>query len=196
MPGSFKLLRETAWVKEWQTPWGQYVDSKLRWLGVEPNAEAFMAAWEAGTPAEQSDLEAAFEFYPYELEGDIEAILEQVAKTDAERAGRMEGKLFTGESELTPEQQRFLSGLAKHLEASGGDMRLVGENRWFAAYANDAGFHIDSRISSVFEMPTNEELSAHADAALSLAYRRIMQVVKENKWLLEPRPGEQAFPGL
>jgi len=69
-------------------------------------------------------------------------------------------------------------------------MRLVGENRWFAAYANDAGFHIDTKIISLLDMPTEQELQSHADASLSLAYRRILQTVKENPWLLEPRPGE------
>jgi hypothetical protein len=69
-------------------------------------------------------------------------------------------------------------------------MRLVGENRWFAAYANDAGFHIDSKVASQMEMPTPEELQAQADASLSLAYRRLLLTVKENPWLLQPRPGE------
>jgi hypothetical protein len=31
---------------------------------------------------------------------------------------------------------------------------------------------------------------------LSLAYRRILQTVKVNKWLLDPPPGAGAFPGL
>ena len=75
-------------------------------------------------------------------------------------------------------------------------MRQIGENKWFAAYANEAGFHIDTRVNSPLEMPTDEELQTHIDASLSLAYRRILQTVKENKWLLEPRAGERPMPGL
>ena len=29
----YQLIRETPWVKEWQTPVGAYVDSKLRLVG-------------------------------------------------------------------------------------------------------------------------------------------------------------------
>ena len=189
-------LRETAWIKEWATPWGPYLDSKLRWLGVEPSVDAFIAAWDLAADPEKWDLEAAFEFYPYELEDDVAAILEHIATADAVRAEKMKSGHFTAETELSPEQQRFLSALGAHLETADAEMRLVGENKWFAAYANDAGFHIDTRITSVFEMPTDEELHQHADAALSLAYRRIIQTVLQNKWLLEPRPGESAFPGM
>jgi hypothetical protein len=73
-------------------------------------------------------------------------------------------------------------------------MRLVGENKWFAAYANDAGFHIDTRIEALSDLPSDEDLQAHIDASLSLAYRRLLQTVKENKWLLEPRAGEKPLP--
>ncbi len=191
---SMKLVRETPWVKEWQTPFGTFIDSKLRWLGVEPSAEAFVAAWRAATAPEKFDLEAAFEFYPYELEDDIELILETVAKEDAARAQRMRQKLFHADSQLSPEQQRFLAALGEHLQRTSSPMRLVGENKWFAAYANDAGFHIDSRLETPLGMPSDDELQAHIDASLSLAYRRILQTVKENKWLLEPRAGEQPFP--
>ena len=75
-------------------------------------------------------------------------------------------------------------------------MRLVGENKWFSAYANDAGFHVDSHVESTFDVPGDDELQAHIDASLSLAYRRILQTVKENKWLLEPQDGERALPGM
>jgi hypothetical protein len=194
MADGYRLVRETAWVKEWETPWGSYVDSKLRWLGVEPSAEAFLAAWKGASGPEKFDLEAAFEFYPYELEEDVERILTYVAEEDEGRARRMGQKLFRPESQLSAEQQRFLSGLGEHLERTQAPMRLVGENRWFAAYANDAGFHIDSRIESPFEAPTDEELDEHIAASLSLAYRRILQVVKVNKWLLDPRPGERGVP--
>jgi hypothetical protein len=191
---SLALLRETAWIKEWATPAGPYLDSKLRWLGVEPNADAFIAAWDLASEPEKWDLEAAFEFYPYELEDDVAAILEHIAQADAPRADRMKSRHFTAESELTEPQKQFLTALGAHLEATSADMRLIGANKWFAAYSNDAGFHIDTRITSIFEMPTDEELKQHADAALSLAYRRIIQTVLQNKWLLEPRPGESAFP--
>jgi hypothetical protein len=192
----YKLVRETPWIKEWQTPWGAFIDSKLRWLGVEPSAEAFIAAWHAASPPEKFDLEAAFEFYPYELEDDIDRILNVVAAEDEQRAHRMAQRLFSAESQLLPEQQRFLSGLGEHLEKSAAPMRLVGENKWFAAYANDAGFHIDTRIQSALDAPTSEELQAHADASLSLAYRRILLTVKDHPWLLERRPGEKPLPGI
>ncbi len=192
----YTLLRETPWIKEWQTPWGSFIDSKLRWLGVEPSADAFLAAWRSAADPEKFDLEAAFEFYPYELEDDIDLILSTIAQEDEERAKRMHQKLFKAESQLTAEQQRFLGGLGEHLEKAQTPMRLVGENKWFGAYANDAGFHIDSKLSSPFDNPTDEELQQHIDASLSLAYRRILQTVKDNKWLLEPREGERALPGL
>jgi len=191
----YTLIRETPWIKEWQTPWGTFIDSKLRWLGVEPSAEGFIAAWKAATPPEKFDLEAAFEFYPYELEDDVDHILTVIAGEDEARARRMQQKLFRGDSRLSPEQERFLSGLGEHLEKTAAPMRLVGENKWFAAFANDAGFHIDSRLNSPFDGPSDEELQLHIDATLSLAYRRLLQTVKENRWLLDPRPGEQAFPG-
>jgi len=193
----FKLLRETPWIKEWQTPSGAFIDSKLRWLGVEPSADAFLTAWRAATDAEKFDLEAAFQFFPYELHDEIEYILETIAAAGPEeetRVRRMAEKLFRADSRLTPEQEKFLSGLGEHLQQSAAPMRLVGENRWFAAYANDAGFHIDTRLQSPVDMPTDEELQAQIDASLSLAYRRILQTVKANKWLLEPQPGERAFP--
>jgi hypothetical protein len=191
---SYTLIRETPWIKEWQTPWGAFIDSKLRWLGVEPSAHAFLAAWRSATGLEKFDLEAAFEFYPHELEDDIERILEVVALEDEARARRMREKLFGPASELSPQQRQFLGGLGRHLESASAPLRLVGENRWFAAYANEAGFHIDTRVTTPLDMPTDEELEAHMAASLSLAYRRILQTVKENKWLLEPRPGEQVFP--
>lgn len=194
MNPTYVLLRETPWIKEWQTPWGAFIDSKLRWLAVEPSADAFLAAWRAASGPEKFDLEAAFEFYPYEREDDIELILETIARDDQPRAQRMAQKRFGPDSQLSAEQQRFLGGLGEHLERTAAPMRLVGENRWFAAYANDAGFHIDSRLATPLDMPGDEELQAQIDASLSLAYRRILQTVKENKWLLEPRPGEQAFP--
>jgi len=190
----YTLIRETLWIKEWQTPWGCFIDSKLRWLGVEPSGEAFIAAWRGATDAEKFDLEAAFEFYPYECEEDIEGILQVIAGEDEPRARRMAGKLFRVDSKLSAEQGRFLQGLGEHLERVAAPMRLVGENRWFAAYANEAGFHIDTRISSPLEMPTEEELQGQIDASLSLAYRRILITVKENPWLLEPQAGERAMP--
>jgi hypothetical protein len=191
----YKLLRETPWIKEWQTPFGAFIDSKFRWLGVEPNASAFINAWKSAAPPEKFDLEAAFEFYPYELEDDIDRILTVVAAEDEARAHRMHQKLFKADSKLTADQERFLHGLGEHLEKTAAPMRLVGENKWFAAYANDAGFHIDPRINSPLDAPTDDDLQLHIDATLSLAYRRILQTVKENRWLLDPRPGEQAFPG-
>src|SRR5262249_50700073 len=123
---------------------------------------------------------------------DIEIILTAIATEDEPRAHRMAAKLFRPDSHLSPDQQRFLEGLGRHLESS--PMRLVGENKWFAAYANDAGFHIDTRVDSPLRMPSDDELQAQIDASLSLAYRRILQTVKENKWLLEPRAGEQPIP--
>ncbi len=192
----YTLLRETPWIKEWQTPAGTYIDSKLRWLGIEPSADQFLAAWRSAAGPERFDLEAAFEFYPYELQEDIEIILAAIAADDPPRAQRMAGKLFRPDSHLSPEQQHFLEGLGRHLESAAAPMRLVGENKWFAAYANDAGFHIDTRIQSPLEMPDDEELETHINASLSLAYRRILITVKENRWLLEPRPGEQPLPGL
>jgi hypothetical protein len=192
----YTLLRETPWIKEWQTPWGAHIDSKLRWLGVEPSADAFLAAWRAAPDPEKFDLEAAFEFYPYELEDDVDRILTAIGEEDPERAKRMYQKLFKADSQLSPEQQRFLTGLGEHLEKSTAPMRRVGENKWFAAYANDAGFHVDSKLASTFDMPSDEELQAHIDASLSLAYRRILQTVKENKWLLEPRKGERPRLGI
>jgi hypothetical protein len=197
---SYVLVRETAWIKEWQTPFGTYIDSKLRWLGVEPSAERFMAAWRAASGPEKFDLEAAFEFYPYELEEDVERILTMVVEEDAgeggeERAKRMWTKLFKADSKLSPEQERFLSGLGEHLEKSGAAMRLVGENKWFRAYANDAGFHVETKVEWGAALPSDEELQGQIDASLSLAYRRILMTVKENKWLVEPRAGERAIPG-
>ena len=182
----FEQVRETAWIKEWKTPFGTFIDSKLRWLGVEPSPEAFIAAWRAATGPEKYDLEAAFEFYPYELEDDIDRILNVVAEEDPARAQRMYQKLFKADSKLTVDQERFLNGLGEHLEKTAAPMRLVGENRWFAAYANDAGFHIETKVEGPADMPTEEELQAHADASLSLAYRRLVETVKGNLWLLEP----------
>ena len=166
-----------------------------RRLGVEPSGRRLhrrLAVPSGGRNS--SDLEAAFEFYPYELEDDVERILNAVAAEDEGRARLMAEKLFRADSQLSAEHQRFLTGLGEHLELTAAPMRLVGENKWFAAFANDSGFHIDSRIDSPLDMPTDEELDAQMEASLSLAYRRILQTVKENRWLLEPRPGEKAFP--
>src|SRR4051812_43955886 len=124
------LLRETPWIKEWQTPHGTFIDSKLRWLGVEPSAEQFLAAWQRASEPEKFDLEAAFEFYPYECEDDLQLILESIAKDDQPRAQRMAQKHFGINSQLSPEQQRFLAGLGEHLERTAAPMRLIGENKW------------------------------------------------------------------
>ena len=154
-----------------------------------------MAAWRAASGQEKYDLEAAFEFYPYELEEDVDRILTMVAEEDEGRAKRMYQKLFKGDSKLSPEQERFLSGLGEHLEKSGAAMRMVGENKWFRAYANDAGFHVETKVEWGSDLPGDEELQMQIDTSLSLAYRRILLTVKENKWLLEPRAGERALPG-
>src|SRR4051812_47799504 len=159
----YQLLRETPWIKEWQTPWGSFIDSKLRWLGVEPSAEAFIAAWKAASAPEKFDLEAAFEFYPYELDDDIDRILNVVAAEDEARAHRMVQKHFRANSTLSPEQERFLAGLGEHLEKVSAPMRLVGENKWFAAFANDAGFHIETRISTPMDTPSDDDLQLHID---------------------------------
>src|SRR5437870_5469189 len=119
----YTLVRETPWIKEWQTPFGAFIDSKLRWLGVEPSADAFIAAWRAASGPERFDLEAAFEFYPYELEEEVERILEAVATDDVGRAKRMAEKLFRADSQLTAERQRFLTGLGEHLEKVAAPMR-------------------------------------------------------------------------
>src|SRR4051812_36549943 len=90
------LIRETAFIKEWQTPRGSFIDSKYRWLGVEPSVEPFLAAWRGASGAEKFDLEAAFQFYPYELEEDIEEILSTIAgmgPEDRVRAERMAERL-------------------------------------------------------------------------------------------------------
>jgi hypothetical protein len=108
----------------------------------------------------------------------------------------MAGKLFRAESQLSADQQRFLEALGRHLEETSAPMRLIGENKWFAAYANDAGFHLDTRITSPFDMPSPEELQQHIDASLSLAYKRILEIVRQHPYLIEPRAGERAFPGL
>jgi hypothetical protein len=192
----YQLIRETPWIKEWQTPWGSFIDSKLRWLGIEPNADAFIAAWKAASAPEKFDLEAAFEFYPYELEDDIDRILEVIAAEEEGRAHRMVQKHFRANSKLSGEQERFLTGLGEHLEKTSAPMRMVGENKWFAAFANDAGFHIETRLNSPLDVPSDEELQMHIDTTLSLAYRRILQTVKENKWLLDPPAGENPLPGL
>ena len=191
-----KLVRETAWIKEWSTPFGTFIDSKLRWLGIEPSAEAFIAAWRGASGPEKFDLEAAFAFYPYELEADIAQILEVVAAEDPARAERMGQSLFRADSELSAEQQRFLAALGDYLTATHAPMRLIGENKWFAAYANEAGFHIDTRVTSPFDMPTDAELEQQIDASLSLAYQRILELVKANRYLIEPQPGESVFPGM
>ena len=133
----FKLLRETPWIKEWQTSAGACIDSKLRWLGIEPSAQAFLQAWHAASGPEKFDLEAAFEFYPYELEDDIDLILTAIAQENPPRAQKMHQKLFRVDSQLSPDQESFLAGLGEHLEKTSAPMRLVGENKWFAAYAND-----------------------------------------------------------
>jgi|GEM_PF-7106768 len=189
-----KLIRETPWVKEWQTPIGNFVDSKLRWLGVEPNAQAFLVAWRRADGAGRQDLEAAFEFWPYELHEDIEEILREIASEDPARAERMRKRLFGPGSILPDEQQRFLSLLGEHLQRTNAPMRMIGENKFFAAYANDAGFHIETKVTGPFDMPTDEELQDQIDAALSIAWRRILITVRENRWLIEARPGENALP--
>ncbi|HEY4329918.1 MAG TPA: hypothetical protein VGN88_09290 [Phycisphaerae bacterium] len=193
---TYMLRRETPWIKEWQTPWGTFIDSKLRWLGIEPSADTFLAAWRAGGAAERFDLETAFEFFPYEFEDDIERIVNAIAAEDEGRGRRMAAKLFRADGKLTPEQQRFLDGLGEHLHEISAPLRMVGDNRWFTAYANDAGFHVDTKIQTPLDMPTDEELEGQMDASLSLAYRRILQTVKGNKWLLEPRQGERPIPSL
>jgi hypothetical protein len=49
-------------------------------------------------------------------------------------------------------------------------------------------------VTGPFDMPTDEELQDQIDAALSIAWRRILITVRENRWLIEARPGENALP--
>ena len=193
------LRRETEWIREWDTPWGRLIDSKLRWLGVEngrPSAARFIAAWDAGDAAARADLEAAFEFFPHELPEDMAAILAHIARDDAARAARMKAAHFGPDSTLSLDQERFLSALAQHAQDTGAPYTLVGDNPFFTAYANDGGFHLESKASGPFDRPTPADLEALLARTESIAYQRILRIVMEAPWLLEPRPGEQPLPGL
>lgn len=193
-----ELLRETYWIKLWQTPWGQVRDSKLRWFGVESSAEKFLADYFAppATPADRADLESAFEFYPYELPHDIARILAAIAEHDPERAQRMRTNLFTADKDLTPAQQQFTAALAAQLQAANAPHRLVGENKWFAVYINDGGFHLDARVENLVLMPTPEDLATLAAPPDNLPYARAIRLLQDHPWLLEPAAGMEPLPGL
>lgn len=193
-PPAFRLIRETPWVKEWSTPWGPCLDSKLRWFGAEPSADRFLADW--ADPASRRDLEAAFHFFPYELAAEIDRILATIAQTDPDAARRMRQNLFTADAELTPDQQRFLSALTEHLLAVGADQHVVGENAWFRVSINDGGFHFETKLDSLLLMPTPQQLASLHAAPGELAYARALRIVRQNPWLIEPLPGEQPFLGL
>ena len=193
-----ELLRETYWIKLWQTPWGQVRDSKLRWFGAEPSAERFVADYLAATATavERDDLEAAFEFYPYELTGEITQIVTAIGEQEPERAQRMRANLFTADKELSPAQQRFTTALAAQLQAANAPPRLVGENRWFAVYVNEGGFHLDTRVENMLLLPQAADLATLKAEEGNLAYARAIRLVQENPWLLEPAAGMEPLPGL
>lgn len=210
-----EMLQETFWFKLWRTPWGvDFLDSKLRWFGVDlPLAEPikplskladrFLADFAAAENDGQAlnQLEAVFEFYPYELTADIERILSCIQQTDAPRAARMRAHHFTAEQELPQHYRYFTQTLAAHLQAQSTphSHKLIGDNRWFAVFINDAGLHFDTHVESVLLMPTAAELAllqADPSTLAGLAYQRAIRLVQENPWLLEPPAGAEAIPGL
>jgi len=198
--GTFRLLRENAWVKEWLTPWNQHiVDPKTRWLAWIPTAAEFIAAWDAAGATARQDLQAAFTFYPYELETEIAAVLSHLEQTAPQASVAMRASLFTPSSELSPQQQRFTRALATHLEVVGAPKLLAMETRFCCVMYNDAGFHLDLRISSSWEVPTDPELLALLPATLTpetLRRHRVVQLLRANRGLLEPEPGAQPLPGM
>jgi hypothetical protein len=66
-----RLVRESRWVKEYQTPTGRVLDSKYRTFRCNVTASQFVDAWNRGSEAERADMEAAFAFFPGNSEDDL-----------------------------------------------------------------------------------------------------------------------------
>jgi len=193
-----RLLKETPWLKVWETRAGPYLDSKLRWGGAAADAKAFLGDWNAPRAAGRAELEAAFAFWPYELTGDVDAILTHVAASDAPLAARMRASLFTIDSDPPESLSAFLDELAEHFGGNIPSMRFLGENPFYSVQISEIGLHFDSKIGSMPEMPSADQLRAVIKTipAGELLYRRAAALIAENAWLMHPQPGEQALPGF
>ena len=182
----YRLVRETRWVKEYDTSIGTILDSKYRTFRCEANSEDFVQAWRNGTLEDRIEMEAAFAFFPAESEESLKPVLEVVAVVDFERSERMRAAWILNSGELTIDQKQFLLGLSEFLDREGDSSIKVGENRWFRAFANDAGVRIETLVSSVDEMPSEDQLRELEVEQDSVAYRHAIRLVADCRFLLVP----------
>jgi hypothetical protein len=183
---SFKIVRENAWVVEYDTPWGRYVDSKYRTCDCTRSADEFVAAWMGGDEREQRDLEAAFVFFPPEPAAEAEKVLQAIRAFDAHRSERMRSSWSATLREYTAEQLAFVLGLARHAVAEGLCSRIVGECEWFRVSFNEAGFWIETKLTSIDQIPSRDILDQLFANTTDPLYRKAIDVIRNSPFLLAP----------
>lgn len=191
-----QLLKETRWVKVWETGGGRFVDSKLAWT-VEPDAGAFMADWDTADAEGRAEMRAAFAFYPYEFEEDIERIVGHVAESDVAMAAAMRASVFTGEDFVDEEWMAFKREVCEHLARNPPVGELLVETQFYRVYIGEMGLQVDSKVENALEAPSQETLRALVESiepGRKLA-RRAAWTIAESPFLLEGLPGEMPLPG-
>lgn len=186
----FHLVRESRWVKEYDTNAGRVLDSKYRTYRCDATASEFIDAWNKGSAEERTDMEAAFAFFPHDAVDEAESILNAISLFDSDRAARMRANWEANSGQQSEEQVQFLLELGNYLDVLGVTREFVGGNHWFRVFATDARFEIETLVHSVDEMPSDKELEALEHSTSSRAYRHAVQLVRGCRFLLAP---ESAF---
>lgn len=181
-----RLLRESKWVKVYETKFGVVLDSKYRTFRCDVRGAEFIAEWVNSDQNTRDDMEAAFTFYPLDDAAGLDAILAFVRRSDADRAERMLNDWTTNSRDISDSQNRFLLELRSYLTDQGEPTELIGENRWFTIVGNDAGYTVQSRLTAIEQMPTDAELAELQRNARSPAYVHAIGLVRRCTFLIAP----------
>jgi hypothetical protein len=183
---TFKLICETPWIKEWETPRGKIIDSKYRTFQIEPDAAAFIAAWRRADDAQRAEMEQALIYFPWDATEEFEKIVAGIAIDDTARATRIRAAWFTRDSELSAEMLEFTEAVARFVIEQNWPRKVICDTRWFSVLVNDGGFYVESKVENAFAMPTRQDLDRLYEQAPTVAHRRAVDMVRSAPWLIEP----------
>jgi hypothetical protein len=181
-----KMVRETPWITEWETPHGRIIDSKYRMFQIDLDAAAFIAAWRQADETQRAEMEQALVYFPWDAAEEFEKILRFIATDDPARTARIRAAQFTQDSELSPELREFVETVSRFVAEQNWPRKLICDTRWFSVLVNDGGFYVESKVENAFAMPTRQELDKLYDHAPTVAYRRAVDMVRNAPWLIEP----------
>lgn len=176
----FKVIRETKWIVEYETPLGTFVDSKFRTYACEASCEEFIAAWELADAKTKEDLEHAFLGLSYPA--DRQKILAYISgKEGAHAASKMIAQFKAIGSDTQSNQYCHL--LHEQALKENSPHRLVGKNQWFEVYVNPAGrFYIET--VDFDSRPNDRELLSLEAAADNRAYKDAIRIIRDNRFLI------------